>query len=240
MIYTSPGFNLPGYPATGPGNLTPSVPSLAGSHHMSSTWLAGVFTSGPTSPHLTINQANSLFKLATECQVLSVKLAKKFQVLSGLEAMHHNSIQGMAYETLMLGCSAWEAAYSAILRDRVFDDECEMMTCCLRSEADATWKEMHEVMYNHQPQYDQQLAAFLTEAETALSDMQGEVWATVHTLVENEGITFNACLGIMLQVLNLLLQLPIDGTQNRAMFHLSTRKSGAIFYKWKILGSRRW
>ena len=36
-IYTSPGFNLPGYPAADPSNLTPSVPSLTGSHHMSST-----------------------------------------------------------------------------------------------------------------------------------------------------------------------------------------------------------
>ena len=65
-------------------------------------------------------------------------------------------------------------------------------------------------MYNHQLQYDQQLATFLTEAETALSNMQGEVWATVHTLAENEGITFDACLGIALQMLNLLPQLPID------------------------------
>ena len=37
-IYTSPGFNLPGYPAAGPGNLMPSVPGLAGSHHVSSSW----------------------------------------------------------------------------------------------------------------------------------------------------------------------------------------------------------
>ena len=36
-IYTSPGFNLPGYPAAGPGNLTSTVPSPAGSHHVSST-----------------------------------------------------------------------------------------------------------------------------------------------------------------------------------------------------------
>ena len=36
------------------------------------------------------------------------------------------------------------------------------------------------------------------------------MWAAVRTLVENEGITFNACLGIALQVLNLLPQLPID------------------------------
>ena len=114
-IYTSPGFNLPRYPAAGPSNLTPTVPSLTGSHHVSSTWPAGVFTSRPSSPHLTINQANSLFKLAAECQVFSTKLAKQFQVLSGLEAMHHNSIQGTVHETLTLGCSVREAAYSAIL-----------------------------------------------------------------------------------------------------------------------------
>ena len=72
-IYTSLGFNLPGYP------------------------VAGVFTSGPSSPHLTIDKANSIFKLAAECQVLSIKLAKKFQVLSGLEAMHNNSIKGMRH-----------------------------------------------------------------------------------------------------------------------------------------------
>ena len=105
-LYTSPGFNLPEQPAAGPGILTPSVPSLAGSHHMSSTWPAGIFTSGPPSPHLTIDQANSLYKLAAECQMLGIKLAKKFQVLLGLEAMHRNSIQGMAHKTLTLGRSA--------------------------------------------------------------------------------------------------------------------------------------
>ena len=54
-IYTSPGFNLPGYPVAGPSNLTPTVPSLAGSAHVLSTWPTGVFTSGPSSPHLTID-----------------------------------------------------------------------------------------------------------------------------------------------------------------------------------------
>ena len=148
-IYTSPNFNLPGYPPAGPGNLTPTVPRLAGSHHMSSTWPTGMFTSGPSSPKLTIDQANSIFKLVAECQALSIKLAKQFQVLSGLEAMHCNSIQGTVHKTLTLGHSAQEAAYLAILWDRVSKAECEAMTHCLHSEADATWKEMHEVMYNH-------------------------------------------------------------------------------------------
>ena len=85
--------------------------------------------------------------------------------------MHRNSIQGMAHETLTLGHSAKEAAYSAILQDRVSEDDCEAITHHLHSEADAAWKEMHEVMYNHQLQYDQWLATFLTEAEMALKDM---------------------------------------------------------------------
>ena len=76
-------------------------------------------------------------------------------MLLGLEAIHCNSIQGTAHETLTLGHSAWEAAYLAILRDDITEAEHEAMTCCLRSEADAAWKTMHEVMYNHQLDYDQ-------------------------------------------------------------------------------------
>ena len=200
---------------------------------MSSTWPAGVFTSGPSSPHLTINQANSLFKLAAECQVLSIKLAKQFQVLSGLEAMHHNSIQGMVHETLTLGCSAWEAAYSAILWDRVPDDGCEATTSCLHSEANAAWKEMHEVMYNHQLQYDRWLATFLMEAKMALNDMRGEVWATVRALAENEGIMFDACQGIVLQVLNLLLQIPIDiSFQTQLPLTITYCPESSVYRRW--------
>ena len=86
--------------------------------------------------------------------------------------MHHNSIQGTAHETLTLGHSAREAAYSAIMWwDRVPDNEHEATTHHLRSEADVAWKEMHEVMYNHQLQYDGQLATFLMDVEMALDDM---------------------------------------------------------------------
>ena len=110
-LFTSSNFNLPGYPAIGLGSLTPFVPSIAGSHHMSSTWPPNLFPSRPSTPWLTIDQANSIFSLASECQALSIKLAKEFQVLSGLEAIHHILIQGTAHETLTLGRSAWEATY---------------------------------------------------------------------------------------------------------------------------------
>ena len=123
--------------------------------------------------------------------------------------MHHNSIQGMAHETLTLGHSAWEATYSAILRDGISKAEHEATTLHLCSEADATWKEMHEVMYNHQLNYDRQLSTFLKEMETTLNNMRDQVWATIHALAENEGITFNDCLGLTLQVLNLLPQIPV-------------------------------
>ena len=75
-------------------------------------------------------------------------------MLSGLEAMHHTSIQGTAHKTLTLGCSAQEATYSAIPRDDITEGEHEATTHRLRSKADATWKEMREVMYNYQLEYD--------------------------------------------------------------------------------------
>ena len=151
-LFASSSFNIPGLPSMGFGSLTPSVPSIASSHHISSTWPPDSFPSGPSAPWLTIDQANSIFGLASECQVLGVRLAKDFQMLSGLEAIHRNSIQGMAHEMLTLGRSACEAAYAAILRDDITEAEHEAMTRCLRSEADAAWK-MHEVMYNHQLEY---------------------------------------------------------------------------------------
>ena len=174
-----------------------------------------------------------MYRLATECQALGVKLAKKFQVLSGLEAIHRNSIQGMTHEMLTLGHSAWEATYFAIIWDRVPDNEHEATTCCLHSEADDAWKEMHEVMYNHQLHYDEQLAMFLMDAKTALSDMQGEVWDAICTLVVSEGIMFDACLGLTLQVLNLLPQIPID-ISFHMQIHLTIAycPESSVYRKW--------
>ena len=54
------------------------------------------------------------------------------------------------------------------------------MTCRLRSEADAAWKKMHEVMYNHQLEYDQQLSAFLKEVETTLANMRPDMDCRSH------------------------------------------------------------
>ena len=127
-LFTSANFNLPSYPAIGLGSLTPSLPSIAGSHHVLSTWPPSLFTPRPSTLHLTIDQANSIFSLASKCQALGVKLAKEFHVLSGLEAMHLNSIQETVHETLTLGCSAREAAYSAILWDNIMEAEHEAMT----------------------------------------------------------------------------------------------------------------
>ena len=123
LLFTSPNFNLPGYPAIRIRSLTPSVPSIAGSHHMLSTWPPSLFPSRPSTPRLTIDQANNIFSLVSECQALGIRLAKEFHVLSGLEAIHRNSIQGTAHETLTLWHSTWEAMYLAILRDDITEAE---------------------------------------------------------------------------------------------------------------------
>ena len=116
----------------------------------------------------------------------------------------------MAHETLTLGRSAQEAAYTAILWDDIAEAEREAMTRHLRSEADAAWKKMHEEMYNHQLEYDRWLAAFLKEVEMTLISMRDQIWTTVCTLVESEGMTFKDCLSLTLHILHLLLQIPVD------------------------------
>ena len=232
-LYTSPNFNIPGFPAAGPGNVTPCLHSIAESHHVSNTWPPGIFTSRPSSLRLTINQANSIFKLVADCQALGIKLAEDFQMLSGLKAMYHNSIQGTAHETLTLWHSAWEAAYSAILCDGISEAEHKAMTHRLRSEADATWKEMYEVMYNHKVHYDWQLSAFLTDVETTLNNMRDEVWAAIHTLAENEGITPDTCLGLALQVLSLLPQLPMDiSFQTQILLTIAYCPESMVYRRW--------
>ena len=69
---------------------------------------------------------------------------------------------------------------------------------------------MHEVMYNHQFEYDRWLADFLKEVETMLADMKDQIWTAVHAIAESEGVTFEDCLNLMLCVLLLLLQIPMD------------------------------
>ena len=150
----------------------------------------------------------------------------------------------MAHETLTLGHFACKAAYAAILWDNITEAEHEATMCHLRSEADAAWKKMHEVMYNHQLEYDWWLSDFLKEAEVMLANMRDQIWTAIRTLAESEGMTFKDCLSLTLRLLPLLpqksrtrrryhslslivqsLQFTGDGTLNMAECPPSVRRS---------------
>ena len=90
------------------------------------------------------------------------------------------------------------------------DAECEATMHRLHSEADVAWKKMHEVMYNHQLEYNWWLSDFLKEEEAMLANMRDRIWTAVHTLAEGEGMTFKDCLNLALCILPLLLQIPVD------------------------------
>ena len=132
-----------------------------------------------------------------------------------------------------MGHSAREAAYFAVIQDRVPDDKHEATTHRLHLEADVAWKEMHEVMYNHQLHYDGQLATFLTDTEMALNDMCGKVWDAICALAESESITYDACMGLTLQVLNLLPQIPIDiSFHTQIPLTIAYCPESSIYRKW--------
>ena len=62
---------------------------------------------------LSIGQATEIYQLATECQALGTELAKQFQNLSGLEAIHHTAAQATAHETINAMCVAHHCNQSA-------------------------------------------------------------------------------------------------------------------------------
>ena len=49
-LFASSSFNIPRLPSMGFGSLTPSVPSITGSHHISSTWPPDSFPSSQSAP----------------------------------------------------------------------------------------------------------------------------------------------------------------------------------------------
>ena len=74
---------------------------------------------------------------------------------------------------------------------------------------------------------------FLADAKMALSNMWGEVWDAICTLAESEGITFDACLGLTLQVLNLLPQIPIDiSFHTQIPLTIAYCPESSIYRKW--------
>ena len=154
-------------------------------------------------------------------------------MLSGLEAIHRNFIQGTAHETLTLGHSAHEAAYVAILRDNITDAECEATMCRLHSEADAAWKKMHKVMYNHKLEYDWRLSDFLKEVEATLANMRDGIWTAVRALAEGEGMTFKDYLNRALHILPLLPQVPVDiSYETQILLIITYCLESSIYRRW--------
>ena len=159
-------FSYYGSAGVGHGSITPAA-SVAGSQQVtSSIWQPhGLFspTLPPAADTLSADQAAGIYLLATECQALGAELAKQFQNLSRLEAVHH----AMAHETINVEHLAHNAAFSTNSANQMHRDH-EKSLHQLRAEANQAWKDMNDVIFSHQLRYDSQLAAFISSAEGAL------------------------------------------------------------------------
>ena len=85
-----------------------------------------------------------------ECQALGTELAKQFQTLSRLEAMHHTMAQTTAHETINTGQMAWNTAYSILPDGHALDKKHEETLQQLPIEADKAWKDTNNMVFNHQ------------------------------------------------------------------------------------------
>ena len=70
--------------------------------------------------------------------------------------------------------------------------------------------------------------------ETTLNNMRDEMWGAIRTLAENEGITFSNCLGLTLQVLNLLPQIPVDVSfQTQIPLTIAYCPESSVYRRWR-------
>ena len=88
--------------------------------HMAAPW-----TDFSTSHTDSKCRTTEIFNLAAECQALSTELAKQFQTLSRLEAMHCTAAQAMTHETINARQMAQNVAYSVLPDDQMQDKKHE-------------------------------------------------------------------------------------------------------------------
>ena len=154
---------------------------------------------------LSAEQAAEVYQLTAECWVLGFELAKQFQTLSRLEAMHHAT----AHETVLLGHVAHSTAYRvAMTIQNVEEWESTLHGLC--AETNKTWKDASDVIFSHLLRYDSQLVGFITSAEGTLWDKCEEIWRHVHSLTEKVNISPQTSLALALQILDWLPTIPWD------------------------------
>ena len=183
-------FCYRGHVGFGRGGVTPG--STAGSAHVQqhvAARAAVFFLAVPQAPsYLTPQQSAKVFHLGAECQAMGTQLAKEFQQLSGLEAMHHATAQATTHETINRGCVERGIAYNILMSTNAPNKKWEKTLQKLQREANQAWKDTNDVVFKHQLRYDSQLVSFITSAERMLQAKQDEVWACMQSLVDSSGM----------------------------------------------------
>ena len=141
----------------------------------------------PATDTLSAGQVVEIYQLATECQALGAELAKQFQNLSRLEAMHHVVAQARVHKTINVGQMGCNAAFSAIAANQP-EGDCEKFLHQFCAEANQLWKDTNDIIFSTQLKYDAQLGAFITTAEETLQAKQNEIWSQIHSIAEVAGL----------------------------------------------------
>ena len=170
----------------------------------------------PATDTLSTEQVVGIYQIATKCQALGVELAKQFQNLSGLEAVHCAMVQATAHETINAGHMAHNAAFSTDTANQM-DKDCKKSLCQLHAGADQAWKDTNDVIFSHQLRYDSKLVAFISTAEGTLQAKWDENWRCVHNLADAASLPHEACLTLALQILDKLPTIPLDLSYHTAI-----------------------
>ena len=147
----SGSFNIPSDAGMRYSSLTP-VTSIAGLQQVtSSRW-------HPPAPFsslalqgldpLSTEQAAKIYQLTTECQALGSDLAKWFQTICRLKALHHAMAQATAYETVLSRCLIHSTVYAAATTtQQAKEQESTLRRLC--DKTNKVWKDVNDVIFSH-------------------------------------------------------------------------------------------
>ena len=66
-----------------------------------------------------------------------------------------------------------------------------------------------------------------------LANMRDQIWTAVHTLMESKGMTFEDCLNLMLRILLLLPQIPVDiSYQTQILLTIAYCPESSVYRRW--------
>ena len=153
---------------------------------------------------LSEEQAEEIFLLTHEAQMLGWGLTCDFIQLSHNEALFHMGVQATGYEKATSGHPDHVTAYYSMIREGASVDKLDEAIDHLWEEAGDAWLDTNSILFHHTLEYQNKMSNFLTESDEAIEALRDRIWMVVMKVMEDTAKPTADGLGIALHLVDML------------------------------------